>query len=677
MSLCALGATLALSRVLTERERKLVAQRTDGEARHVAAQLRTAILKSVEVLPRMAEWWLSQGRPDSREDWETDAQLFLREEPSLREVVWLNPRGRAFWCVQPGKVPDFRCQPSEPDLIAAVRQASTSDAIALSRVELRQGVSRLYACKAVRRGKLVGFIAAAFDGRELVGSVLKEQLPADYGLQIASGGYVLAKLKSTGISLWPDGARRSDVNIAHTRWSVELTPAATDISNLQRIIWGFGLVVTFLISACTGLALIYRRNESKLEAEVLERRKAEETIVGLNRDLQHQLIDFRTLLDVIPVGIAVSNDDVCHDIWVNPALAGMLQMSVEQNVSRTGPTAQLLPYKLFHNGVEVPVSELPMQVAAHRGTNVVEVELDIVRADGSVLNTLSYAAPVFDQNGKVRRVINACVDITDRKRAEEQRKELEVRLARVEKYRSLGLMAGGIAHDFNNLLTAIIGHAELAQRDLAPYDPAAKAIQDSLIAANRAAELVSQLLAYTGRSWFEFKEMDISAEIHSLTKRLRGMMPAEVQIDFDLAPDLPAIQAGSREVYQVLRNLINNAIEAIGEAPGSIHVCTGYCMLEAEELSRDFPDQDLEPGEYVRLEVQDSGGGIPCEVARQVFDPFFTTKFLGRGLGLSAVQGIMRAHHGGVRFDASYGHGARVQAIFPVKVAERVRDQVA
>jgi signal transduction histidine kinase len=671
MALCALGATLALTRVLVERERALVARRTDSEARHVASQLRSAVVQSVDVLPRMADWWLSQGRPDTREDWQNDAQLFLRSQPSLRQVFWLNAQGKPVWCVTPGALPDFHCKPTEPDLLAVVRQASTGNSPSIASVELRQGVSHLYACAAIRRPHLVGFIAAAYDARELVASFLKELRPADYGLQVAAGGYLLARTKdSSSSALWPQGARRAEMIIAHSRWSVELTPVTTDIRNLERIVWGFGSIVTMLISACTGLALIYRRNECRLRIEVVERRRAQATIGRLNRELEHQVMDFRTLLDVMPVGIAISNDAGCNDIWVNPRLAAMLQMSVGQNISRSGPAAASLPYKLYRNGEEVAAADLPMQVAARTGAPVLDLDLDIVREDGSVLNTVSYSAPVFDQSGKVRRVINACVDITERK-------ELETRLARVEKYRSLGLMAAGIAHDFNNLLTAIIGHAELARRDLLALDPAATAIQNSLKAANRAADLVGQLLAYTGQSRFEFKTMDLTSEIDLLAKRIRGMMPDQVQVEFDLKSGLPMIQAGSREIYQVLRNLVANAIEAIGEGAGRIRVRTDYVVLESSDLARDFSDQELAPGAYVRLEVQDTGGGLPSELAKQVFDPFFTTKFLGRGLGLSAVQGIMRAHQGGVRLSAGSGRGACAQAIFPVQVGERIRGQVA
>jgi signal transduction histidine kinase len=171
--------------------------------------------------------------------------------------------------------------------------------------------------------------------------------------------------------------------------------------------------------------------------------------------------------------------------------------------------------------------------------------------------------------------------------------------------------------------------------------------------------------------------MDLSGEIELLAKRIRGMMPDHVSIEFDLAPGLPQIQGGSREVYQILRNLVANAIEAIGETRGRIRVRTDYAVLASQDLVRDFPDQELEPGAYVRLEVQDTGGGVPSELANQIFDPFFTTKFLGRGLGLSAVQGIMRAHQGGIRLVPASGRGVCVQAIFPVRLVERVRGQVA
>ncbi len=164
------------------------------------------------------------------------------------------------------------------------------------------------------------------------------------------------------------------------------------------------------------------------------------------------------------------------------------------------------------------------------------------------------------------------------------------------------------------------------------------------------------------------KPLDLSAEIQGLTEYLRAMAPGQVDVKFELAGDLPPVEAGAREVQHILSNLVANALEAIGEGQGTVKIRTEKCCLSASDLARDYPDQELVLGAYVRVEISDSGAGVPIELAARVFDPFFTTKFMGRGLGLSEVQGIMRAHRGGVRLDTSSARGACVQAVFPADV---------
>jgi signal transduction histidine kinase len=624
----------------------------------------------------MGEWWLTQGRPVASEDWKTDAQLFLRPDLGLREVVWMNPQGQAVWCVKPGGHPDFHCPSIDPAMSALVRHPEAGRSMVLSDVVVRQGPPRFFACTPIRRKAIVGFVAAAFDAPTLLQTLLKEQMPDGYELRIAANGTSLTALPYSVAPLWDQGMRASAVKIANRWWSVELIPAVSDIRRLQRIIWSFGVIVSVLIYACAGLALIYKRNESALRFEIEERRRAKEQIETLNRDLRNQVDDFRTLLDVLPVGIAVSHDSECRHVWANPRLAAMLQTSVGRDVSLLGPEAGSQPYKMICDGAEVPAAELPMQLAARTGKSVLNVEVDIVRRDRSVLNTLSFAVPVFDGERKVRRVINLYVDVTERKRSERERLELEDRLGRAEKYRSLAGMAGGLAHDFNNLLTTIIGYSELAKHTVSS-GPALDAIRQVLSASEEAAQLVDQLLAYTGQAWFELKPLDLSTEVRSMSAQISAMVPPHIELQLDLAPVLPPIQAGSRQVRQVLSNLMANAVEAIGKTAGAVQVRTGWCALRAEDLARDYPDQKLTPGTYVKLEVSDNGGGVSSEVAARVFDPFFTTKFLGRGLGLSAVHGIMLAHLGGVRLDSTGGRGTRAQAIFPVTTAERMQDRVA
>lgn len=667
---CALGAAMMLAQSLVSRERQQLLGRTDAEAKHVAAQLRFAVLQSMDVLPRIANWWLSQGRPEAREDWETDAQLFLQSGTGLRELVWIDAKGKTVWSVRPGAVPDFKHHAPDAELAVTVLQARQNGTLTLSNVANRNGVPYFFACAPIRSGRLVGFVAGLFDAAALADSLLSQQVPRDYEVTITADGRLVTTLKQARSPLWRDGARTADLKIADRRWSAQLIPTATDIQTLPRAVWSFGVILSVLLYACTALALIYKRNESALAianrtlaAEMAERRRAENVI-------QQQVADFQTLVEVLPVGLAVSNDPACREIWVNRQLAAMLRVPTAENISRSAPGADRLPYKHVRNGIEVPADELPMQVAASTGKAARDVELDIVREDGSVLNTLSYSAPVIDPDGKLRRVINVCVDMTERK-------SLEERLVRAEKYRSLALMAGGIAHDFNNLLTTILGHADLARGEISPSSTAGHAIGEILAAANRASELVGQLLAYTGHGWIELKPLDLSAEIRGFAEFLRAMAPPPVDVIFELAGDLPQVQAGVREVQHVLGNLVANALEAVGEGPGTVKIRTEECRLGAADLARDYPDQELVAGAYVRLEVSDSGAGVPSELAARVFDPFFTTKFMGRGLGLSEVQGIMRAHRGGIRFDASSARGACVQAVFPVDATRYVRGTVA
>jgi len=625
-------------------------------------------MSSVDVLPRMADWWLTQGRPVAREDWETDAQLFLNPETGLRQVFWLGPEGKTSWCVHPGGVPDFHCKVVVPELSSLVPMEPNAEGPVLSRVVSTGEEATVYACIPVRRQHKVEYLAAAFDARALIRSLLKEQTPGDFGLEISADGQMVASVKPAVGPLWREGARSLPVKIANRSWSVQLIPNDTDIQTLHRLIWTFGGIVSILIYTCAALALVYKRKQSALRMEMEVRQKAEQKIVTLNRDLQDQVTDFRTLLDVLPVGIAVSNDPECRDIWVNPRLASMLHVSLKDNISRSAPRSGGIGHKLLREGREIPVDDLPMQKAARTKRPVLDLDIDILRDDGSVLNTLSYSAPVFDEQGKLRRVINACVDITDRRRSDQERQVLEERLLRAEKDRSLVIMASGLAHDFNNLLTIIMGNSEMARRALPPSSPAAASISEALSAGARAADVVAQLLAYTGRCWFEHKPLNLTGEVRSMWEQLRGMAPSHIEIALQLQDDLPLISGGAREVRQVLHHLMANAVEAIGDARGCIEVRTQLCVLGQDELHRNYSDQELAPGTYVVLKVSDSGSGVPQELTDRIFDPFFTTKFLGRGLGLSAVRGIMRAHGGGVHLGTSDRNGACVRAIFPLKM---------
>ncbi|MGO9256947.1 MAG: ATP-binding protein [Bryobacteraceae bacterium] len=646
---------------------------TDAEARHVAGQLRVGLNQAFDPLQRIAAWWLLEGRPLAPEDWETDAQLFVSARAGLQMIVWLDLKGTRSWTFRLGSPPDKgNVGVLDPALATTVAAARSLHETAVSPVFDSGGKPLVYACVPVRsQGRLIGYIAGLYDFVELIHSRLENQLSDRYAITVTANGHAFHVPAVPKVAAPAGFERRAPVAVGNAMWSVAVAPSAAGISPLERSVVRFGVLASALLYVCAAFARISRRRARDLQAinarllfENQERRRAEEKVAQLNRDLQRKLEEFQTLLEVLPVGIAVAEDPACRHIWTNPALAAMLHLRVGQNISKSAPEPERPPYKLLRNGIEVPPEELPMQVAARTGTSVANHYLDIVRNDGTVLHTLSYSAPLFDEKGEVRGVLNACVDITERTL-------LEDRLQQAEKHESLALMAGGIAHDFNNLLTVIIGNASSIAIGMPERSGATRAIADLQGAATGAAELVAQLLAFTGRIWCEAKPVALSAEIERMKSHIRQIVPPATSIRYDLAGDLPLIKASTVELRKVVENLVSNAVEALDkDGAGIIEIRTSRCELSARDMQVFYPDRQLTPGAYVRIEITDTGCGIPDENIPRVFDPFFTTKFLGRGLGLSAVQGIVRAHGGAVRLDSTLHHGTRVELILPTHAAD-------
>jgi signal transduction histidine kinase len=635
IAVCGVALTVIAGETIAAREQVQIRDRTEAEARHVSAQLRVGMSQSFEPLRRIASWWLLQGRPVAPEDWETDAQLFVSSKAGLSRIVWLDRQGVPEWSAQPGGLPEFRREAPDSRLRAAVAVVRKSNGNAFSPVFQSDGRLLVYECAPISRdSQFVGYIAALYDYEAFVRSLLESQAPEQYAVRVMADGRAVALAGSR------DGdsglAKEARVRVANASWTVSVTPAFDASSGLRRAVTGFGVLGSVLLWVCAAMSRISRRRAKELEAA------------------NHE---FQTLLEVLPVGIAIADDAECRRIWTNRTLAGMLQVPLGANISPTASAGA--ECRMQRNGVDVPPEELPMQTAARTGASVANDYLDIVRADGSVLHTLAYAAPLFDEAGRVRGVIDVCVDITDRK-------ALEDRLQHAEKFQSLALMAGGIAHDFNNLLTVIIGNASSVVAEMSEWSPARRSMGDLQAAAARAADLVGQLLAFTGRFWCEVAPVSLTREIEELKPAIRGSVPPAVAIAYDLADDLPLIEADPAELQKVIDSLVSNAVESFDEELGGrIEIRTSQCELSPHHLEIFYPDQRLRPGRYVRLEMSDDGCGIPDEILGRIFDPFFTTKFVGRGLGLSAVQGIVRAHSGGIRVTSALHHGTQVELIFP------------
>jgi len=262
-------------------------------------------------------------------------------------------------------------------------------------------------------------------------------------------------------------------------------------------------------------------------------------------------------------------------------------------------------------------------------------------------------------------VLGTFFDITDRKKAEEAQRALETQVQRTQKLESLGILAGGIAHDFNNLLMGILGNADLALLELPPGSPVRENLKGIENAARRAADLAGQMLAYSGKGRFIVEPIDIGSVLAEIGHLIAASVSKKAVLKYNLAPNLPAIEADATQLRQVFMNLITNASEALGDKNGAITVSTGVMECDREYLRGTYLDEKLPEGLYIYCEVTDTGWGMDAKTRTRIFDPFFTTKFTGRGLGLAAVLGIVRGHRGAIRVYSEPGRGTTFKILFP------------
>jgi PAS domain S-box-containing protein len=306
---------------------------------------------------------------------------------------------------------------------------------------------------------------------------------------------------------------------------------------------------------------------------------------------------------------------------------------------------------------------------------------DVVRANyqAAIASDGEHAAVIHLKDGRVferysrpQRVDGRTVghvfsfrDITARLKAEEEHRALERQMLHVQKLESLGVLAGGIAHDFNNLLVSVLGNAGLALSELETASPVRSRLTDIELAAQRAAELTRQMLAYAGRGRFVVQRLNMSDVVDELVTLLRTVVARTAEIDVRLGEDLPDVEADASQLRQVVMNLVTNAADAIGGAPGRIEITTGRVFATCEYLAHSCIGQDIAPGEFVFAEIADTGCGMDQKTLARIFDPFFTTKVTGRGLGLAAVLGIVRSHRGAIAVESSPGAGTRFRLLLP------------
>ena len=268
-------------------------------------------------------------------------------------------------------------------------------------------------------------------------------------------------------------------------------------------------------------------------------------------------------------------------------------------------------------------------------------------------------------------------DITERKLEEARRQAIDRKMLDAQKLESLGVLAGGIAHDFNNLLTAILGNASLALMQSSEDSPLRSHLTSIEKTSLQAADLCKQMLAYSGKGRFVVQHLSLNELIEDMTHLLQISINKRVKLTWELSPNLPSIEADISQMRQVLMNLVINASEAIGDRNGTIRISTGVMSADRAYLTEAYLAPELSAGEYVFMEVSDTGCGMSPETRAKIFEPFFSTKFTGRGLGLAAVLGIIRGHDGAIKVSSEVGRGTTFKVLLPRadKPAQPIRVQ--
>ena len=377
--------------------------------------------------------------------------------------------------------------------------------------------------------------------------------------------------------------------------------------------------------------------------EITDRKKAEESLrVSEER--------FRSYVDLSPTAIFIADENGYY-VDVNPAASIITGFTADELLTMKIP--DLLPPESLewaqNNFLQLVETGRSNGESAFRRKNG---EIGYWSLSAVKLSSTRYMAIV--------------TDISDRKRLEEEHKELENQIIHAQKMESLGVLAGGIAHDFNNILAIIMGNCSLAKMDA---ENAGNYIPEIEKASDRAAALCRQMLAYAGKATLTQTQVNMWLLIDEMINMLKATIPQNTVIKPNLSPDTAFITGDASQIKQIAMNLIINASEAIGEAQGEIQVSLSKALITKNQPVKDHQGKDIPPGEYVCLEVTDNGCGMDEETKWRIFEPFYTTKFTGRGLGMSAVLGIISAHNGALQLYSQPGLGTTFRVYLPSESA--------
>ncbi len=421
----------------------------------------------------------------------------------------------------------------------------------------------------------------------------------------------------------------------------------TAIGNEQLAVEAMKLgVMDYVVKGTAGCealprAVVNAVQRFRMEAEIAQHNSELETI---RAELFEEKERYRTLTEAIP-----------QLVWTADA-QGRVEYANSRLREFSGQAGDVWHLSELVSEEDRAAFDLQWWLAPDTGAAFI-AEVRLKRHDGVYRWHLVRAVPNRSSDHETVKWFGTLTDIEDQKRAEEA-------LRQSQKLESLAVLAGGIAHDFNNLLTGIMGGASFVSDSLAP-GPARSMLDVVVRSSERAAHLVQQLLAYAGKGSAELEAVDLGRIALDTTDLVRASFSRQLHFTADSATGLPPVRGNVAQVQQIVLNLVVNAAEAIGDRAGSVTVMTGLESLDTGNAAANILGYAPKPGDYVRLEVCDTGAGMDVVTLARIFDPFFTTKFAGRGLGLAALQGIVRSMEGAIQVRSVPGEGSTFRVLLP------------
>lgn len=416
----------------------------------------------------------------------------------------------------------------------------------------------------------------------------------------------------------------------------------------------------YLLKPCESEELIIRI-ERCLEKKELARQLSEQ-----NEQLAESERQKALLLNSTVEGI-YGLDLQGNTTFLNPAAEKMLGYSAAEMIAKNN---HALIHHTRKDGSAYPEKECQMLAAIAKNEELLVTDELMWRKNGTSF-PVEYSSTPIHHEDKVVGAVVVFSDVTAKQTKQEHQRQTENHLRQLEKFQSLTAMASGIAHNFNNILMAVLGNQELALETMPADQKERQFIEAAFKASQRAAKISTLMLQFVGQASMTSQHLCVNDLFEEILEILRPQIPANIELCCE-SRDEVFIKADIGMVQQVIVNLVTNSVEALGEQKGEIRLRYGQKFYSEKELKHPHIQTKLAAGEYVYIEVIDTGPGMSSGELSRAFEPFFTTKFTGRGMGLAAILGIMRTHKGTISLESTRKQGLTATVLFPAETPETV-----